>query len=114
MLCISSSKASESADPFVLLKKDDCIVLDSLKASSQTRERHPSLRCPACKKILGAFDTPRDKNCTLVYDANDPRTKELPRSYLRKCPRCHRVIGITVLEDRTEELLRQQDARRAV
>ena len=113
MLCISSSRASEDAG-FVLLKSSECIVLDTPKGLNRTRERRPSLRCPVCKKILGAFDTPRDKNCTLVYDADDPRMKDLPRNCLRKCPRCHRTIGITVLEDRTEEFFRQQDAQRAV
>ena len=108
MLCISSSKASENAG-FVLLKSSECIVLNSRRM----RERHPSLRCPVCRKILGAFDTPRDKNCTLVYDAGDPRMKEFPHNHLRKCPRCHHAIGITVLEDRTEELFRQSETRRA-
>ncbi|MBE6910886.1 MAG: hypothetical protein E7474_15140 [Ruminococcaceae bacterium] len=71
------------------------------------------MRCPVCKKILGAFDTPHDKNCTLVYDASDPRMKEFPHSHLCKCPRYHRTIAIAVLEDRTEELFRQAETRRA-
>jgi len=113
VLCISSSRVSEGVSGFVLLKSSECIVLNTPKGLNRTRERHPSLRCPVCKKILGAFDTPRDKNCTLVYDADDPRMKEFPHSHLRKCPRCHRAIGIAVLEDRTEELFRQSEERRA-
>ena len=77
------------------------------------------MRCPVCKKILGAFDTPHDKNCTLVYEAVPPeewderiergeivqnrdkmlilsgkwtsREKKLTILHLDHCPYCHKA-----------------------
>ena len=104
MLCISSSKASKNLIRACVLENGDLFVTESMKGANPNRERHPPLKCPVCNKVLGVFDTPRDKNCSLVYDSDKLEYACLPRSCILPCPRCHHAIGVTIMETEIREI----------
>lgn len=86
-------------------KNGDLLFKTKRKGSNPTREKRPMLKCPICKKNLHKVYDAKVKNDAILFDIDNPRYKDFPRSHICKCSRCHRTIGIYYLTVKARRMM---------
>ena len=68
------------------------------KGSNPERRKMPTIKCPVCKKFLYSVLDPKVKNDCFPFVADDPKYRNLIGNHIVRCPRCHHMIGVFMID----------------